>query len=89
MTASPALSTSDVVLTIVRVIAPYLGETMARSAAKAHCQKLGIAGDRMQPAQAEALIGKVGAALNVFLGRERSSVVVSELRRAIEAQAAS
>jgi hypothetical protein len=31
----------------------------------------------------------VGAALNVFLGREKSSVVVSELRRAIEAQAAS
>jgi hypothetical protein len=87
MTTSPALSTSDVVLTIVRVVAPYVGETMARSAARAHCQKLGIAGDRMQPAQAEALIGKVGAGLNVFVGRDKSAAVVSELRRAIAAQA--
>jgi hypothetical protein len=87
MAASPALSTNDVVQTIVRVVAPYLGETMARSAAQAHCQKLGIAGDRMQPSQAEALIGKVGAGLNVFVGREKSAAVVAELRRAIEAQA--
>jgi hypothetical protein len=84
---SPALSTRDVLLTIVRVVSPYLGETMARSAAQAHCQKLGIAGDRMQPSQAEALIGKVGAGLNVFVGREKSAAVVAELRRAIEAQA--
>ena len=88
MTTSPALSTSDVVKTIVRVVAPYLGETMARSAAHAHCQKLGISGEHMQPAQAEALIGKMGAGLNVFVGREKSNVVVAELRRALQAQAA-
>ena len=88
MTTSPALSTSDVVRTIVRVVAPYLGETMARSAAHAHCQKLGISGDHMQPAQAEALIGKMGAGLNVFVGREKSNVVVAELRRALQAQGA-
>jgi hypothetical protein len=83
MSTSPALSTSDVVLTIVRVVAPFVGETMARSAAQAHCQKLGISGDRILPAQAEALIGKVGAGLNVFMGRERASAVVAYLRRAI------
>ena len=88
MPASPALSTPDVVQTIVRIVAPYLGETMARSAAQVHCQKLGISGDRMQPAQAEALIGKVGAGLNVFVGREKSNAMVAELRRAIQAQAA-
>jgi hypothetical protein len=88
MTTSAALSTSEVVGTIVRVVAPYLGEMMARSAAQVHCQKLGIAGDQMQPAQAEALIGKVAAGLNVFVGREKSAVVVAELRRAIAAQAA-
>ena len=88
MTTSPALSTSEVVRTIVRVVAPYLGETMARSAAHAHCQKLGISGDHMQPAQAEALIGKMGAGLNVFVGRDKSNVVVAELRRALQAQAA-
>ena len=83
MATSPALSTSDVVQTIVRVVAPFLGETMARSAAHAHCQKLGIAADQMLPAQAEALIGKVGAGLNVFVGREKASVVVADLRKAI------
>jgi hypothetical protein len=83
MATSPALSTSDVVQTIVRVVAPYLGETMARSAAHAHCQKLGIDGAQMLPAQAEALIGKVGAGLNVFVGREKASAVVADLRRAI------
>ena len=88
MTTSPALSTTEVVRTIVRVVAPYLGETMARSAAQAHCQKLGISGDHMQPAQAEALIGKMGAGLNVFVGREKSNVVVAELRRALQVQAA-
>jgi hypothetical protein len=88
MTASPALSTSEVVRTIARVVAPYLGETMARAAAQAHCEKLGIIGDQMQPAQAEALIGKMGAGLNVFVGREKSNVVVAEIRRALQAQAA-
>ena len=83
MATSPALSTSDVVQTIVRVVAPYLGETMARSAAHAHCQKLGIDGDQMLSGQAEALIAKMGAGLNVFVGREKASVVVADLRKAI------
>jgi hypothetical protein len=85
---SPALSTRDVLLTIVRVVSPYLGETMARSAAQAHCQKLGIEADRMQPGQVEALITKMGAGLNVFVGRDKSSAIIAELRRAIEGQGA-
>jgi hypothetical protein len=83
MTVPSALRTNEVVLTIVRVLAPYLGQTMASSAAQAHCQKLGIAGEQMAPAQAEALIGKVGAGLNVFVGREKAAAVVADLRRAI------
>ena len=86
MATSPALSTRDVLLTIVRVVSPYLGETMARSAAQAHCQKLGIESDRMQAGEVEALITKMGAGLNVFVGREKSSAIVAELRRAIEGQ---
>jgi hypothetical protein len=85
---APALRTSDVVQAIVRVVTPYLGETMARSAAQAHCHKLGIDGERMERAQAEALIGKVGTGLNIFVGRDKASTVVAELRRAVEAQRA-
>ena len=83
-----ALSTRDVVTTIVRVVSPYLGETMARSAAQAHCQKLGIEADRMLASQVEALIGRMASGLNVFVGREKSSAIVAELRRAIEGQSA-
>ena len=86
MATSPALSTRDVLTTIVRVVSPYLGETMARSAAQAHCQKLGIETDRMQASQVDALITRMASGLNVFVGREKSSAIVAELRRAIESQ---
>ena len=85
MATSPALRTRDVLTTIVRVVSPYLGETMARSAAQAHCQKLGIEAERIQPGQVDALITKMAAGLNVFVGREKSSAIVAELRRAIGA----
>ena len=88
MATSPALSTRDVLETIVRVVSPYLGETMARSAAQAHCQKLGIEAGRIQPGEVDALIGKMGAGLNVFVGRDKSSAIVAELRRAIEGRGA-
>jgi hypothetical protein len=82
------LKTSEVVQAIVRVVAPYVGDTMARSAAQAHCRKLGIDGERLEAAQAEALIGKMGSGLNIFVGREKASAVVAELRRVLEAQGA-
>ena len=39
------MATEDALQTIVRVVSPYVGETMARSSAAAHCQKLGIGGE--------------------------------------------
>jgi hypothetical protein len=77
------VQTSEVLATIVRVLSPYVGETMARSATHAQCQKLGIEGAEITGEAAEALIGRLGAGLNIFIGRERSSVVVEELRRTI------
>ena len=86
LATSPALSTRDVLETIVRVVSPFVGETMARSAAQAHCQKLGIDAGQMRTDQAEALIARVGAGLNVFVGRDKSTTIVADLRRAIESQ---
>jgi hypothetical protein len=77
--------TSGVVEAIVRVMAPYIGETMARSATEAHCQKLGIAGGAPSPEQIEALLGKLGGGLNIFVGREKAAAVVAEARRALAA----
>jgi hypothetical protein len=82
------MTTEEALQTIVRVVSPYVGDTMARSAAAAHCQKLGIGKD-LAPDQLEALIGRFGSGLNIFLGREKSSRVVEELRQALRAGASS
>jgi hypothetical protein len=73
------MTTEEALQTIVRVVAPYVGENMARSAAQAHCQKLGV-GASIGQDQLEALISRLGSGLNIFLGREKSSRVVGELR---------
>jgi hypothetical protein len=76
------MTTEEALQTIVRVVAPYVGETMARSAAQAHCQKLGVGTDIGRD-QLDALISRLGSGLNIFLGREKSSRVVTELRGAM------
>jgi hypothetical protein len=76
------MATEDALQTIVRVVSPYVGETMARSSAAAHCQKLGI-GVEIAPDQLEALIARFGSGLNIFLGRDKSSRVVEEMRQAL------
>jgi hypothetical protein len=77
------MTTSEAVQTVVKVMAPYIGETMARSATEAHCQKLGIAAGAVSPEQVEALLAKLGGGLNIFLGRDKSATVVAEARRAL------
>ena len=79
------MTTREAVQTVVKVMAPYIGDTMARSATEAHCQKLGIAGDSVSSGQLDALLGKLGGGLNIFLGRDRSAAVVAEARQALAA----
>jgi len=75
-------ATADVLATIIRILSPYVGETMARSATQAHCQKLGIDGGEISGDQIEGLIGRLGSGLNFFGGGERAAAVVEELKRA-------
>jgi hypothetical protein len=86
---SPDMTTSEAVDVMVKVLAPYIGDTMARSATAAHCQKLGITADTVSHDQLEALLGKLGGGLNIFLGRDKSAAVVAEARRALAALEAS
>ncbi len=72
---------TEAVQVMVRVISPYIGDTMARSAAEAHCQKLGIGQGPISDDQIEAMLGKVGSGLNIFLGRDRAASVIAEVRR--------
>ena len=76
--------TSDAVQVMVTVMAPYIGDTLARSAAEAHCRKLEVLGGTIGPDQIELVLGKLLAGLNIFLGRERSAAVVADVRRALQ-----
>jgi hypothetical protein len=75
---------TDAVRVIVEVMAPYIGDTMARSAAQAHCQRLGIT-DTVSSTEMDALLGRLGSGLNIFLGRDKSAAVLAEARRALDA----
>jgi hypothetical protein len=77
---------SEVLDALAAVLAPYLGETMARASAATHCQKLGIPGDLISAAETEALLGKLASGLNVFIGRERAAAVLQEMRGAVVAR---
>jgi hypothetical protein len=78
------MTTSEAVEVMVKTMAPYIGDTMARSATEAHCQKLGIAAT-MSHDQLDALLGKLGGGLNIFLGRDKSAAVIADVRGALAA----
>jgi hypothetical protein len=80
------MTTNEAVEVLVEVLAPYIGDTMARSATEVHCQKLGLAGGTVTSEQMDALLGKLGGGLNIFLGRDKSASVVTEARRALAAR---
>ncbi len=74
------MHTEAVLETAARIMAPYLGENMARAA---HCQKLGIEGGEVTREKAEALLSKLATGLSVFVGREKSAAIVEEIRQAL------
>jgi hypothetical protein len=74
---------TEAVEVIVGVMAPYIGDTMARSAAEAHCRKLGL-GETVSSTERDALLQRLGSGLNIFLGRDKSAAVLAETRRALE-----
>jgi len=78
------MTTRETIDSVVKVLGPYIGETMARSATEAHCQKLGIAdASAVSTEQLETLLGKLGGGLNIFLGRDKSKTAIGEVRDAI------
>jgi hypothetical protein len=85
------VKTKDALDTIVGMLSPYLGETMARAAALAHCQKLGILveGTEITREQLDALLRKLAQGLNIFVGREKAAMVVGEIQAAMAARVVS
>jgi hypothetical protein len=83
--SAPPLRTAEVLDSIAGVLSPYLGKMMARASAGAHFKDLAIEGELVDRQKVEALVERVGKGLNLFLGRDKSKIVVEEIRRAIEA----
>jgi hypothetical protein len=72
--------TSDAIQEIVAAITPFIGENMARSATRVHCEKLGIAEPNVTPQQVAALISRLEAGLRVFIGRDKATSLMGPLR---------
>jgi hypothetical protein len=86
-TASPRRNTSEVLDAVSRVLEPYIGRLMARTAPTAHCSDLGIRSAEIEGPQIEALLEKLGLALIIFLGRDKAVAVVEDMRKAVGALA--
>jgi hypothetical protein len=72
---------------IIQVLSPYLGESMARASIRGVCEKLGLQGDALSAADADALVSKLASGLRVFIGREKTDQVVVEMKRALDGEA--
>ncbi|HSK77288.1 MAG TPA: hypothetical protein VLQ45_12605 [Thermoanaerobaculia bacterium] len=68
---------------IHQTLSPYLGKLMASTAAVAHCRDLGISGTLMEQPQVDQLLEKLSLGLVIFLGKEKSTLVVAAMRREI------
>lgn len=83
MVTSVPLPYDAVVAEVTRLLAPVLGESMARASTQVHGQKLQIQDGRVSAEQVEALLGKLGSGLAVFVGREKAAALASEMRTAV------
>ena len=72
-----------VIAAMTRVLAPVLGESMARASAQAHGAKLALTNGRLTAEQADVLVGKLNSGLIVFVGRERAAGLADQLRGAL------
>jgi len=72
-----------VIAAMTRVLAPVLGESMARASAQAHGAKLALTNGRLTAEQADVLVGKLNSGLIVFVGRERAAGLADQMRGAL------
>jgi hypothetical protein len=78
-------NTGEVLEVIHASLSPYVGRLMASTAAKAHCQTLGIDGAEIDGGQIEQLLEKLSLGLVIFVGKDKTEAVIASIRRAVEA----
>jgi hypothetical protein len=72
--------TAEAVREIIATISPFIGENMARSATRVHCEKLGIAEPEVTPQQVAQLITRLETGLRIFMGRDKANSLMAPLR---------
>lgn len=77
------MNKKPVIEVIVEAITPYVGSTMARSSIDLHCQRLGIKADSRDNDQVDKLLHQVGLGLNIFIGRDKTTAVMQQIRTQI------
>lgn len=78
------MQTSTIRETISNAMAPYIGKTMAQSSIEMHCKKMGISSESMDGHQVEELLNRLALGLNIFIGRDKTVALVSEIRSGME-----
>jgi len=76
--------TDEVTQAITGVLSPHLGESMAYAAVCAQVQKLKV-GRTIRPQEVDALLARLAAGLNVFVGPTTSAGAVEGARKAVSA----
>lgn len=70
---------------IVRVLAPFLGEHMARAAVRTHAEKMGLGVRPPTPTEVEDLLDRLLTGLIVFVGRPKAERILADARIAARA----
>ena len=74
------MQTSTILAAIANAMAPYIGNTMARSSIEMHCKKMGISSESMEGHQVDELLNRLALGLNIFIGRDKTVALVREIR---------
>jgi hypothetical protein len=73
----------QVMSTIMRTLAPYVGENMARAATLLHCEKLGFQAPQLSEPDVERLLEALAPGLHVFIGRKKTEDALQRIRQAL------
>lgn len=67
----------------MRTLVPYLGENMAHASVESTRERLAI-GAEISPAEVHELLTRLALGLNVFLGHNKATAIIAELRQQLE-----
>lgn len=65
---------------IYDLIAPYLGDLMAKGAIRSQCKKIGIDDNKIQRHDLPALAQNLAKAMNLFVGAENAEMLAARIK---------